>query len=174
MRKVALFLIAIFTLMVGCTTFDCSMYNDVSGNYAFKKSLKEGQTEDYRDSAWMVLMDKYISVIAVRPQKDSDSIINKWPNPKTLSIPVGFAQEEDELIFQLQDSEYKVIKEDTVKITKTNDPVFENVDCYPRYNHQVLSAVTTKNFIDSIVINNKSIDNDLTKVHFYLYLHPSD
>lgn len=174
MRKVALTLIAVLTMIAGCTTFDCSMYNDVTSNYVFKKSLKVGEEDCDEADTMQVLRDRCITVVAIRPQMDSNLVVNKWLNPKSISIPVGFAQEEDELVFQLQDTEYNLLAEDVVKISKTNDPVFESVDCHPRYNHQVLSATTTHNFIDSIVVKNKSIDNDLSKVHFYLYLHPSD
>ena len=54
-----------------------------------------------------------------------------------------------------------------------NEMIFEGVECNPRYHHKALSATTTHNLIDSIVINNNYIDNDPNKVHFSLYLHPS-
>jgi hypothetical protein len=91
---------------------------------------------------------------------------------------VSYAYKNDTLFFDfsdtLQNSQYKTVAIDTVCISKTNELIFEGVECNPRYHHKVLSATTTHHMIDSIVVKNNYIDNDPNKVHFNLFLHPSD
>ena len=104
--------------------------------------------------------------------------LNKTGNISTLKLPVSYAYKNDTLFFDfadtLQSSQYKTVAIDTVCISKTNELVFEGVECNPRYHHKVLSATTTHHLIDSIVVKNNYIDNDPNKVHFNLFLHPSD
>lgn len=164
MRKVILAVFALALMVAGCSSIDCSVYNTVAGRYRFMN--QDGDSVKYGG---------YITVTSTRTIDGNDTVlVNKKANACTLQIPVSYALDTDELYISFLDSAYTEIARDKISITKTNEPVFESVDCAPRYNHTVSAAACTHNIIDSIVVNNNKIDNDLTKVHFYLYISTSD
>lgn len=164
MRKVVYALFAIAGLLAGCTSVDCSMNNIVAGVYGFRSLSGDS----------LVKLKDYKLTVAIGNNAAHDTLLNKQENVSTFTLPVSYILETDELHFMFLDSENDTVAKDIVRINKTNEPVFEGTDCGLRYHHKVLSATTTTNFLDSIVVNNDYISNDLTKVHFYLYLHPSD
>ena len=159
MRKVVFAISAIAGLVAGCTSIECSMNNIVASQYCFMDHVKN-------DNDTAIKVTEYYLTVSTKKTDIS-----------TLQLPVSYNQKEDILYFEFQrldqDSIFETIAVDTVCITKTNEMVFEGVECNPRYHHEVLSATTTHKLIDSIVINNNYIDNDPNKVHFSLYLHPS-
>lgn len=172
MRKVTFAVLAMAALLVGCTSVECSMNNIVASQYCFMDHVENGN-----DTAIKVT-EYYLTVSTKKTVKMVDTVlINKKTDITTLQLPVSYNQKEDILYFDFQrldqDSIYETVAVDTVCITKTNEMIFEGVECNPRYHHEVLSATTTHKLIDSIVINNNYIDNDPNKVHFSLYLHPS-
>ena len=173
MRKVAFALLAMAALLVGCTSIECSMNNTVVSQYCFMQHCDEGNDT----TIWL---DRYYLTVSVNHiENGADTVyLNKQGKTTTLKLPVSYAYKNDTLFFEFQDtvqsSLYNTVAIDTVCISKTNDLVFEGVECNPRYHHKVLSATTTHNLIDSIIVNDNYIDNDPNKVHFYLYLHPSD
>lgn len=172
MRKVVFAISAIAGLVAGCTSIECSMNNIVASQYCFMDHVKNDN-----DTAIKVT-EYYLTVSTKKTVEIVDTVlINKKTDISTLQLPVSYNQKEDILYFEFQrldqDSIFETIAVDTVCITKTNEMVFEGVECNPRYHHEVLSATTTHKLIDSIVINNNYIDNDPNKVHFSLYLHSS-
>ena len=173
MRKVAFAVFAMAVLLVGCTSIECSVNNKVESQYCFMKHCKDGN-----DSA-TVMSRYYLTVSVNHIENGADTVyLNKTGKISTLKLPVSYAYKNDTLFFDFQDtlksSLYKTVAIDTVCISKTNDLVFEGVECNPRYHHKVLSLTTTHHLIDSIVVKNNYIDNDPNKVHFNLFLHPSN
>ena len=164
MRKVVFALFAFAGLLLGCTSIDCSMNNAVAGVYDFQ--LVRGDSLNY----WN---DSTLTVVVKNIEGKDTIIMNKKAISSNFSLPVSYTQDVDEYRFLLQDTTYSTVAVDTIRITKTNEPIFEGVDCALRYHHKVLSVTSTKHFLDSIKVNNDYISNDLTKVHFSLYLHPS-
>ena len=164
MRKVVFALFAVSCLVIGCTSVDCSMNNAVAGICAFQPA-KGDSLANWKDSSITVVVKDIYG-------KDS-TVLNKKTISSTFNLPVSYTQDVDEFHFLLQDTSYSTVVVDTIRISKTNEPIFEGVDCALRYHHKVTSVSTTKHFLDSIVVNNDYISNDLTKVHFYLYPHPS-
>ena len=163
MRKVVFALFAFAGLLLGCTSVDCSMNNSVAGVYAFLPARNDS-LGNWNDSSLTVV---------VKGVEGEDTIMNKKAISSNFSLPVSYTQDVDEFRFLLQDTSYNTVAVDTIRIRKNNEPIFEGVDCALRYHHKVLSVTTTKHFLDSIKVNNDYISNDLTKVHFSLYLHPS-
>ena len=163
MRKVVFALFAFAGLLLGCTSVDCSMNNSVAGVYAFLPARNDS-LGNWNDSSLTVV---------VKGIEGEDTIMNKKAISSNFSLPVSYTQDVDEFRFLLQDTSYNTVAVDTIRIRKNNEPIFEGVDCALRYHHKVLSATTTKHFLDTIEVNNDYISNDLTKVHFSLYLQPS-
>jgi len=173
MRKVTFAVLAMVVMLVGCTSIECSMNNTVVSQYCFMQHCDNGIDTT-------ILLDRYyLSVSTNHVEDKADTVyLNKKGKISTLQVPISYTRETDILYFDfmdtLQSAQFKTIAVDTVCINKTNDLIFEGVDCNPRYHHKVLSVTTTHNLIDSIVVNNNKIDNDPSKVHFYLYLHSSE
>ena len=72
--------------------------------------------------------------------------------------------------FLLRDSQPRSqVWKDTVTVKKENYSHFESVDCGPSFFHTITDVKTTHNYIDSIVINNKEVNYDASKAHFYIY-----
>ena len=74
--------------------------------------------------------------------------------------------------FCFKDSVKTVV--DTVWIKKDDYPHFESVDCNTTFFHTLTNVRYTRNYIDSIVINNPSVTYDSKTVHFYLYPKSDD
>ena len=81
---------------------------------------------------------------------------------------MSYHQPEDVFYFEIRNRDHQVWK-DTVTVKKENYSHFESVDCGPSFFHTITEVKTTHNYIDSIVINNKEVNYDASKAHFYIY-----
>ena len=144
MRKIIPFVVFMVLAMVGCTSLDCPLNNTVYTKYKLmgdNKTLKDTLT------------------ISTKKIEGTDSVlINKDVNVDSFSLPMSYSQNEDVLLFK-----------DTVTVSKENRSHFESVDCSPSFFHTITDVKTTHNYIDSIVINQKEVNYDASKAHFYIY-----
>lgn len=164
MRSVILStLIATVSFFVSCTSIDCSVNSTVALQCQFRNA----------DNVAVKISD-YLTVTAKRNDGTDTVLVNHEQNASFLSLPMSYTGDCDELAFTITDAEDHVLADDIVKVSKTNDPVFESVDCTPRYNHQITDAIATNDFIDRIVVNHKSVSNDATKVHLYIYVRSEE
>ena len=162
MRKVALAVVSVLTL-AGCSSIDCAFNSKVISNYAM-----------YDGNDNMVALGYYLTVSTPRVSDGQDTtLINLQGNVSSVSLPMSYAQDVDELHFILSDSTYAAVASDVVYVSKTNEPVFESVDCTPRYNHTILGVSSTHAFIDTVIVNNNKVTNDTTQVHFHIRLRSS-
>ena len=117
----------------------------------------------------------YVTVSALNTDSSKEVVlVNQDFEPSELRLSMSSILDDETLYFDFEDTLGNAPIRDEVHITKTNELVFEGVDCTPRYHHKVLSVSTTNNLIDSITVKNDYIDNDPYKVHFHIFLHPSD
>lgn len=79
-------------------------------------------------------------------------------------LPLSYV---DTLYFLFTNKGYQAV--DTVMVEKENYPHFESVDCSPTFFHRLTGVRTTHHAIDSITINNPTVDYDPTAIHFHLY-----
>lgn len=99
----------------------------------------------------------------------TDSVlINKDVKVDSFILPMSYHQPEDVFYFEIRNRDHQVWK-DTVTVKKENYSHFESVDCGPSFFHTITEVKTTHNYIDSIVINNKEVNYDASKAHFYIY-----
>jgi hypothetical protein len=63
---------------------------------------------------------------------------------------------------------------DVIRVSKTNEPYFESIDCAARYNHTIEDVQTTNNFIDSVVVHDVKVTNDASTENIYIYIHTAD
>ncbi len=149
--------------VIGCTSIDCSMNSTVLCSYRFMNAQGDSVT-----------LNDTLSIISGRSIDGNDTVlVNRMTNACTLRLPMSYTQDADELRFVVTNRYGEQVR-DYVVVSKTNEPLFESVDCVPRYNHTISDVSTTRNFIDSVVVNNKKVTNDPTIINIFVYLHTSD
>ena len=165
-----LILFAIVAVITSCSSIDCKLNGSVYCRYQLK--------------------DQYLNDVAFAYPLtvtlcDTDSgdivVINNESNASAIDLPMSHGNATDVLKFTITVTD-TIVTEDTVyyvttphtdiiRITKTNEPYFESIDCAPRYNHTIEAVQSSHNFIDSLVINNKKVTNDASKENIYIFLN---
>lgn len=169
------FIILLTTVMMttSCSSIDCRLNGSVYCRYLLKD-------KDLNDVAFA-----YPLTIALCDTKKGDSIIlNSESNVSAFDLPMSHGNATDVIKITLSVTE-TITEEDTVyyvtmpytdiiRITKTNEPYFESIDCAPRYNHTIQGIQSSHNFIDSLVINNKRVTNDASSENIYIFLNSAN
>lgn len=153
MRKCLFFILIAF--VVSCSTIDCPVDNIVETRYRFYNT----------DGDSLVLMDTL--TITSKRNDNTEVLLNRKVGSATIPVPISYSHPEDILVFNVYNSEYSIV--DTVWVKKDDIPHFESVDCNASFFHKITGIRHTTNFIDSIVINNPTVDYDKTTIHFYIY-----
>ncbi len=156
MRRLLYIMVATAAL-ASCSSIDCPLNNTVYATY-----WMSGQVDTLKDT---------LTVSLVRVDGSDTIFLNRLTSATNFSLPVSYAQAEDVLLFQFADTTGTTLT-DTVRIAKENTPHFEAVDCSPNYFHTLTAITTTHHRIDSLTINNPSVDYDATKQHILVYLNP--
>ena len=158
MKHGLLVLMAIALLFCACSSVNCPLQNTVRTLYVLKKPNAE-EPDTLKDTLF---------VFTFRADGSDTLLLNSAAGLTTLSLPVGYSNPEDTLLFYFRNNTFQAL--DTVWLKKDNYPHFESVDCSASFFHNVTAVRTTHNAIDSIVINNPSVTNDPATEHFHLYL----
>jgi hypothetical protein len=139
-----------------CTSIDCPLNNVVYSRFTFYG------TTDGKTSA--VSLEDTLTVTAV----GTDSVlVNKDYGASSLSLPVSYYNQTDVLLFLYASTAGQA--HDTLWIDKTNYEHFESPDCPTAMFHNIQGIRHTRNFIDSIVVENPVIDyneNNNFKIYF--------
>ena len=154
MRKWLLSIAAV--LMVACSSIDCPVNSSVSTLYNILDA----------DGHQLALSDT-MTVTTVRQDGDTVIVLNKLIGSTDFNLPISYSHPEDVMIFTIYNDSVSTV--DTVWIKKDDFPHFESVDCNATFFHSITGVRYTTNAIDSIVINNPSVNYDYTKVNFRLY-----
>ena len=153
-------LIILFSILA-CTSIDCPLVTTVRTYYVLQTPAQT--TDTLRDT---------LSIRTFRANGSDTLLLNKGIGLTSLSLPVGYTTPEDTLYFIFKNGSFRAV--DTVLIKKENIPHFESVDCNARFFHRITAVRSTHNAIDSININNPSVDYDTQTVHFHIYLKSHD
>lgn len=151
MRKI-ITAIAGFLVLCACSTVNCPLNNVVYVRFSMVDTLKDSLT-----------------VFTVLQDGTNDTVINKQINTKTLKLPMSYSQSEDVWVFSAKDTIQKVVINDTIHITKTDQPHFESVDCGPAFFHTLTGANCTKHLMENVTITNEKVDYDATKTHLQIH-----
>lgn len=148
-------------LLAACSSIDCPLNNRVYAT--FKLS---GTVTTLTDS---------LSVATTRTLADgSDTVLlNKALATDSFALPLSYTHEADTYYFSLAKVDTALVVNDTVVISKENQPHFESVDCNPTFFHTLTGISHTGHAIDSIVIHNPKVTYNDTQPHFLLYLKSS-
>ncbi|MBQ7512710.1 MAG: alpha amylase [Prevotella sp.] len=160
MRRIILALLTLATV-AACTSIDCPVENTVYTVYKLQKP--DGTTDTLGiDTLW---------VSALRKDGTDTLLINRLcgASATSFNLPVSYTQPEDELHLFVKDT-LGTLWQDVIHVTKESSPHFESVDCKASYFHQITAVRSTHRIIDTLLINNASVNYDVSKAHFYLRL----
>lgn len=151
--------------VVACSSVDCALQKKVE----CKVQMVDANGQE-------VAFDGYLTVSIAEPTDETvkDTLLNRLDKVSSFSFPLSYAADVDILRLSFSNREENADVIDVLSIEKSNEPVFESVDCAPRFNHTISSVSCTSNIIDSVKINNKKVDNDASKVHLRIYMHTAD
>ena len=161
MKHGILVIIAIALTFCACSSIDCPVQNTVRTLYVLKKQNADPDT--LKDTLY---------IATLRADGSDTILLNAAIGLSTLSLPIGYSNPEDTLLFLFRNEPFWAI--DTVWVKKENYPHFESVDCSATFFHNIIAVRSTHNAIDSIAINNPSVTYDPETEHFYLYIKSHD
>ena len=154
MRKIIPCLVFMVLAMVGCTSLDCPLNNTTYTKYRLMGNV--------------TTLNDTMTISTTKTEGTDSVLINKDVKVDSFILPMSYHQPEDVFYFEIRNQENQVYK-DTVTVKKEDFSHFESVDCNPAFFHTITEVKTTHNLIDSIVINNKDVNYDASKAHFYIY-----
>ena len=161
---------AIVAVITSCSSIDCQLNGSVYCRY----QLKDQYLND-------VAFTYPLTVTLCDTDSGDIVIINSESNASTIDIPMSHGNATDVLKFTLavtdtiteEDTVYYVTTPhtDIIRVTKTNEPYFESIDCAARYNHTIEAVQSSHNFIDSLVINKTKVTNDVSTENIHIFLN---
>ena len=81
---------------------------------------------------------------------------------------MSYTRDQDALFILLKDTLGRTVR-DTIRVSKTNTPHFESVDCAMSYFHTITGVSTSHHAIDSVVLINPNVTYDTSSPHFRIY-----
>jgi len=159
MRKVIIILMFVAAL-AACTNIDCPVKNLVYTNYALKKANGTADTLK-TDSLW----------IWTKRVDGTDTLLLNGlcgVTASKFSLQISHTQPED-VFFTLLKNTAGTILRDTFRIKKKDIPHFESVDCQAAYFHELEAVSTTHHALDSITINYRHVNYDVSNTHYHIY-----
>ena len=155
--KMSLYILMTIFIVAGSSSIDCPLNNRVYAKYKLAGNVK-------------TLSDS-LTLSANLGDGNDSVIINKSVNTDSFELPMSYQRSEDVFFMELKNSNGTQF--DTIKVSKTNAPHFEAVDCSPAIFHVITGVKYTKNRIDTIVINNPNVTYDATKSTFLIHFKNS-
>lgn len=163
--------LSLAVLMVACSSVDCPVNRTVATLYNIRTS--DGTELAITDTMTISTVNVDDEDVVLYSGRDS-IIYNKGVGISQFTLPISYSHPEDVLLFKFEIANTDSVVRDTVWIKKDDYPHFESVDCNTTFFHTLTNVRYTRNYIDSIVINNPSVTYDSKTVHFYLYPKSDD
>ena len=153
MRKLIL-LIVLILLLVACSSIDCPLNSRVFTKYKLAGNVS-------------TLIDTLTIYTETAANQDS-VLINKDVKKDSFLLPMSYHREQDVFFFEMKDTN-QVVYHDTIVIRKEDHPHFEAVDCNPTIFHTIRGIRYTHHRIDSIVLNNSTVNYNASTTHFLIF-----
>lgn len=151
-------------LVSSCSSIECGIDNLVTCVWNFEPSVGS----DYSSI--------YFSLSSRRVSDGNDTVlVNRKAELGNVKLPMSYALNADTLTLtverQMEDGFIELGK-DIVIVEKTNEPIFESVDCSPRFHHTIKNVKSSHNYIDTIEVVNEKVLNQPANENLRLYLYP--
>ena len=157
-KKSFIALLAGALLIVGCSTIDCPLNNRVYSKYKLAGNV--------------TTLNSKMSITANLHNGNDSVIINQAEKTDSFELPMSYSMPIDSFYVDIKGSAQSY--RDTIAVTKTDIPHFESVDCSPAIFHKITAINYTQHTIDSIVINQPNVTNNVTKSTFLIYFKSAD
>lgn len=157
-KKSFIALLAGVLLIVGCSTIDCPLNNRVYSKYKLAGNV--------------TTLNSKMSITANLHNGNDSVIINQAEKTDSFELPMSYSMPIDTFYVDIKGSAQSY--RDTIAVTKTDIPHFESVDCSPAIFHKITAINYTQHTIDSIVINQPNVTNNVTKSTFLIYFKSAD
>ena len=141
-------------LFAACSSIDCPLNNAVYTSYKLKGDVG--------------MLSRMLTVTSPVDSSRDTLLINLAANVDSFILPTSYNRPEDVFHFTLTDQDGNETT-DEVRVTKDNQPHFESIECGPSFFHTITGVTCTNNAIEKIEINNKNVNYDASKAHFYIY-----
>jgi hypothetical protein len=146
MKHRHLAILSFLLLLVGCESYDCTLYNFVGMYGTF-----------YRDGSAVQLND----TLTISSGKSGPVLLNSSVGTAKLTLQLSYWQDVDTLVFSVKGYDY--LLRDTVWITKTNLVHYEAPDCPTKLFHTIQDVRSTHEFIKDITIIRSSVNYETTE-----------
>ncbi len=146
-------LLAMVLIVLGCSTIDCPLNNRVYAKYKLAGEVKT--------------LNKTLTITADLGDGNDSVIINKAEKTDSFELPMSYRRPIDTFYIEIKSGSQ--VSKDTLKVSKTNEPHFESVDCNPVFFHRITDVNCTRHAIDSVIINHPNVTNNVTKSTFLIY-----
>ena len=114
-----------------------------------------------------------LTVISRRINRTDTLLLDHVVNTTLFQLPMGYTNPEDTLLFIVNSN--NSVYGDVVYIKKENNPHFESVDCNIAFFHTITDIrQSSHNLIDTIIINKRAVNYDLSTEHFQIVFKPAD
>lgn len=157
-KKSFIALLAGALLIVGCSTIDCPLNNRVYSKYKLAGNV--------------TTLNSKMSITANLHNGNDSVIINQAEKTDSFELPMSYSMPIDTFYVDIKGSAQSY--RDTIAVTKTDIPHFESVDCSPAIFHKITAINYTQHTINSIVINQPNVTNNVTKSTFLIYFKSAD
>ena len=147
-------------IMAACSSIDCPVENTVAVRYGVYSTDGIGEVAD--------TLNDTLYVWTPRADGSDTLLLNRGVRLTQFSLPVSYQRPVDTLVFYIIDTLH-VWTLDTVFLSKTDTPHFESVDCNAHFFHQLTGVRSTHQAIDTVFINNPSVNYDQTKTHLHIH-----
>lgn len=138
-------ILSVILMLVGCESYDCTLYNYVGCYAAFDKAGKAVSITD---------------TLTITAGKNGPTLLNRSVGTASLNLPLSYWQDEDTLVLTVKGVDY--LLQDTIWITKTNQVHYESPDCPTTLFHTIQGVRNTNEFIKSITVIRSSVNYELT------------
>lgn len=143
-----------------CSSIDCPVQNTVAVNYGlYRMDGTEAVADTLADTLY---------IWTIRADGTDTLLMNRGVNLTTFSLPISYQHPEDVLVF-LRAAIDGAWSLDTVWLKKDDIPHFESVDCSAHFFHNLTAVRCTHQGIDSITIDNPSVNYDSSPTHLRIY-----
>lgn len=157
MRKTIIhtLLLPLAAALAACSSIDCPLNSRVM------------MTCRLADGA---LADDTLTVSTTRTDGEDSVLVNRLADADSLSVPMSYSHEADELYFDFLSKTTGEHTIDTVRVSKTDVPHFESVDCNPMIFHDITTVTHTTHRISSIETNNSHVTYNTQNVNLIIRL----
>lgn len=148
-------------LSASCSSIDCPVQNTVAVYYDLSTYDSDGNVvpDTLTDTLW---------IWTRRPNGTDTLILNRLSETARFKLEISYQQPEDLLVFAIRGKEHPLTV-DTVWLAKDDIPHFESVDCSAHFFHELTAVRSTHEAIDSIVINNPSVNYATDVTHLNVF-----